>query len=136
MLFASCDQDDEDNEPTSRSNQSRIQVANANVFIGEWKIKRFLDGSEDETPSFRDITLDFKPEGTINVQRSNQLIATGNWFLIENGQELWIQIPDFANENEAFGEDIYEINDDWYISKANGMELHLFEEEEVIHLAR
>lgn len=135
LLFVACDRDDEDDSP-STMNQNRIQIDNDEIFVGEWRVTQFLDGVEDETRSFKNITINFKAEGAIDVLRNNNVIATGNWFLVENGKELWIQIPDFASETNQFGEDIYEINDDWYISRANGTELHLFEENEVLHLAR
>lgn len=82
---------------------------------GEWSVFRYTDGNENETSSFRNITLQFDPDGEFHLKRSGQLIASGDWQLRDSNTELNIDIPALAGENESLGEDLYELHDDWAV---------------------
>ncbi|MBK8492746.1 MAG: hypothetical protein IPL49_18135 [Saprospirales bacterium] len=92
---------------------------------GEWTVKKFKDGLENETSSFAGIVLVFNPNGIFEMRQGADLIADGSWGLTDGDQRLDIRVPAFANEDESLGEDLYEVADDWRLHRISDDEMHL-----------
>lgn len=79
---------------------------------GDWEVISYTDGGEDEKNSFRGIKFRFTESGEVDIYRNGEIILNGSWWLEDRNTELNISFADLANENESFGEDLYEIYDD------------------------
>lgn len=95
-----------------------------------------MDGNDNETSSFNGVILHFYKDNTLRIDRNGSLLVEGTWHLRDQGRELDIVVPALANENELFGEDLYEIYDDWNIQEATNQTLHLVDDDEKFELVR
>ena len=128
LLLVSCDDDD-------ASSQVGTSVEASSV-LGSWRVAHYSDGSGEETSSFSDITFGFREENVFLVFRNGEELLAGTWTLRDQGRELDIAVPVLAGDNEAFGEDLYEISDDWDIILSSETELHLVDAEERFELVK
>ena len=128
LMLTSCDEDDS-------VSQGTIQVE-ASSILGGWSVELYRDGSENETSSFNDIRFEFVTENEFLIFRGNEELLIGTWILRDQGRELDISVPALAGDNEAFGEELYEISDDWDITFSSETELHLVDEDERFELLR
>lgn len=123
---------------TQSQNDMRVP-ANPDILTGKWKIERFQEGLVNETSSFSGILFQFENSGNFNVLKNQNLLTQGSWRLANNNLELIIDVPDFRNEEQAenrFGEDIYEIHDDWKIIEFSANKIRLKDGVEVFTLIR
>jgi len=104
--------------------------AEVSRITGEWSVFRYTDGNENETSSFRNITLQFDQNGEFHLKRSGQVIASGDWQLRDSNTELNIDVPVLAGENESLGEDLYELHDDWAVRLDDEGRMILSDEDE------
>ena len=111
-------------------------VVEESALRGLWEVQLYQDGQENETSSFNGIAFEFGTNNEFFIFRNNSELLTGTWTLRDQGRELDITVPALANENEAFGEDLYEISDDWDITFSSETELHLVDEDERFELLR
>lgn len=106
---------------------------------GLWRVELFQDGSDNETSSFNQIRFRFESDGTFLVLRSGNEIARGIWELSDRNRELIIDVPPFRNEELAartFGDDIYEIHDDWNVLEFSDNRMRIRDEDEEFILVR
>lgn len=119
-------------------NELRTQADPASV-PGSWKVERFEEGAQNETSSFNQIRFRFESDGTFLVLRSGTEIARGIWELSDRNRELIIDVPPFRNEELAartFGDDIYEIHDDWNVLEFSDNRMRIRDEDEEFILVR
>lgn len=135
LLTASCQNGDNDPAQPGAVNPD-LSAGAVHSVLGDWTVALFLDEDENETSSFHQIVFTFKEGGEFELVRNGNLLTSGSWSLRNNAQELDINVPLLAGENEIFGEDVYEIHDDWRIDFISEEELHLVEEDERFELRR
>ena len=128
LMLAGCNDDD-------AAPQGSISVEES-AMLGTWSVARYSDGPENETSSFSNITFGFEEANLFLILKDNEALLTGTWTLRDQGRMLDITVPDLAGENEAFGEDLYEISDNWGIPFLSEMELHLIDGQERFELER
>jgi hypothetical protein len=120
--------------------QNDVRVsANPEMLTGKWKIELFKEGSVNETSSFSRILFQFESNGNFKVLENANVLTQGNWRLTNNNQELVIDVPDFRNEVQAavqFGDDVYEIHDDWQILEFSAAKIRLKSGDEEFTLIR
>ncbi|MFZ9719186.1 MAG: hypothetical protein ACO3BD_07500 [Chitinophagaceae bacterium] len=130
LSFVSCE----------RSEINEMQVSTDTTLLnGSWRVEQFIEGSIDETRSFTSVRFRFEANGVFNVLLNNTLIATGSWAFKHNGSHIYIDVPAFANEQRAiqqFGEDVYEIHDDWKVISFTTNRLHIKSDEESFMLMK
>lgn len=129
LLFMSCD---------VAQNEMRTSADPAAV-PGDWKVERFMDGAENETSSFNRFRFRFEPNGTFLFLENGNELARGTWKLMDGNRKLDIDVPPFRNEEEAearFGEDVYEIHDDWNVLEFSSNRMRLKSDGEEFILVR
>lgn len=129
FFFISCD---------VTQNEMRTSADPAAV-PGDWKVERFMDGSENETSSFNRFRFRFEPNGTFLFLENGNELARGTWTLFDGNRKLDIDVPPFRNEEEAearFGEDVYEIHDDWNVLEFSSNRMRLNSDGEEFILVR
>ncbi|TRX58742.1 hypothetical protein FNH22_12765 [Fulvivirga sp. M361] len=129
LVLGGCD-DDSDPQP-----QNSLQVEESEL-LGLWRVQLYQDEQENETSSFSGITFEFATNNEFIIFRNNSELLTGTWTLRDQGRELDITVPSLADENESFGEDLYEVSDDWDITFFSETALHLVDEGERFELLR
>lgn len=102
----------------------------SNIVIGQWVVTSFTDGNENETSSFRNITFLFDIDGVFKISRNESELTEGSWVIRPNSYRLDIHVPELDGESERFGEDVYEINDDFSVSHNESGSLILKDEGE------
>ncbi len=130
LVLSGCNDDESDPQPQD------MPVVEESALRGLWEVQLYQDGQENETSSFNGIAFEFGTNNEFFIFRNNSELLTGTWTLRDQGRELDITVPTLANENEAFGEDLYEISDDWDITFSSESELHLVDEDERFELLR
>ena len=123
LVLGGCD-DDSDPQP-----QNSLRVEESEL-LGLWRVQLYQDGQENETSSFNGITFEFATNNEFIIFRNNSELLTGTWTLRDQGRELDISVPALVDENETFGEDLYEVSDDWDITFFSETALHLLDESE------
>lgn len=129
-FFFSCEQ---------VSNNELLTAADPAIINGTWRVERFTEGAVDETPSFNNIRFQLNDGGIFNVTRNGTVIASGNWQLLNGNRILDIRVPAFMNEQQAtlqFGEDVYEIHDDWGITSFSSNRIELKSDDERFTLVK
>lgn len=106
---------------------------------GVWVVEQFQSGIRNETAYFRNIQFRFQSNSGFIVMRSNSELSRGNWELLNGNRKLDIRVPDFVNEEIAaqrFGEEIYEIHDDWNVLEFSSNRIRIKSDNETFTLVR
>lgn len=129
IVLQSCDRD---------ATEVRAE-ANATALAGDWIVEQFEDEGINETAYFQGISFRFQASGEFIILRNNNEITRGNWRLLDNNRKLDINVPDFIKEEEAaqrFGDEVYEIHDDWDILEFSSTRIRMIDEDEKFTLVR
>jgi hypothetical protein len=129
FLFVSCD---------VTRNEMRTSADPA-ALPGDWKVDRFQEGTVNETSSFNRFRFRFEANGTFLFLENGNELARGTWKLMDGNRKLDIDVPLFRNEEEAaarFGDDVYEIHDDWNILEFSSNRMRLNSDGEEFILVR